>query len=195
MGGRVSIQFGPEWQEFEQRLQRYPAVQEAQLRRALTASLLLVEGTARQLAPQDTRRLSGSITHDITGTYPTLVGRVGPSVQYGRNVEFGRRAGARMPPVDALLGWVRRHWAPSIRAEARIAAARFPGRERSRAWRQAGQDALRSKAFVLARAIARRGIPPHPFMRPAFERNRVAINGIFARAGVQIVAYLAGQPL
>lgn len=173
----MSIQFGPEWRDMDARLNRYPQVQEAQLRRALTASLLLIEVTAKQLVPQDTRRLSGSITHEITGTFPQLVGRVGPSVNYGVFVEFGRRAGARMPPVDALIGWVRRHWGN----------APLPRRGERR------QAALRARAFLVARAIARRGIPPRPYLAPAYRRNRAAIDAIFARVGVRLVAYLAGH--
>jgi hypothetical protein len=51
-------------------------------------------------------------------------------------VERGRRAGARMPPGGALLGWMARHGIPL------------------------------NREFVVRRAIARRGIPPRPFMAP-----------------------------
>ena len=189
----MSIQFGPEWRDFENRLARYPQVTEVNLRRALNASLLLIEADAKQNVRQDTRRLAGSINHSIDGDYPNLIGRVGPSVNYGAFVEFGRRPG-RMPPVDALMGWVRRHWAPTAAAETRIRAARFGGPVRARAWRTAGQDALRARAFVLARAIGRRGIPARPFLVPAYRRNQAAIEGLFARMGARITAYLAGGP-
>jgi len=165
----MSIQFGPEWREFENRLLRTPQVTEASLRRAMTASLLLIEGDARRNVAQDTRRLAGSINHRIDGTYPTLTGSVGPNVRYGMVVEFGRRAGGRMPPVDALIGWVRRHWGPGT------------------------QRQLRGRAFVLARSIQRRGTPPQPFMRPAYTRNQVRITQAFARVGAQVTTYLAGQ--
>src|SRR5262252_1899371 len=148
---------------------------ERDMRRTLQASLLLIEADARTLAPQDTRRLSGSINNQITGTFPSLVGEVGPDVRYGRFVEFGRRAGARMPPVDALLGWVQRHFhAPRARVT---------------------QNTLRGEAFALARAIQRRGIPPRPFMLPAYQRNEARIVAGFARLGLRTVAYLAGRPI
>jgi hypothetical protein len=174
----VSIQLGPEWEAFLSRLQRTPEEFERQMRQTLQASLLLIEADARTGAPQDTRRLSGSINNRITGAYPSLVGEVGPSVRYGRFVEFGRRAGARMPPVDALIGWVARHW--------------HPIQERRRG---VSRNVLRAEAFVLARAIQRRGIPARPFMAPAYERNRARIQAAFARIGLRTVAYLAGQPL
>jgi phage gpG-like protein len=172
----VSIQFGPEWQDIQRRLGSYPQVTEAQLRRTLTTSLLLIEGSARRNAAQDTRRLAGSITHEITGTYPQLVGRVGPTVRYGAVMEFGRRAGARMPPVDALLGWVRRHWTGTP----------LPRRGERR------EAMLRSRAFVIARAIGRRGIPARPYLQPAYRQNRAQIDALFNRIGVRIVAFLAG---
>jgi len=174
----MSIQFGPEWRDFENRLTRYPQVAEVSLRRALTASLLMIEADAKRNVRQDTRRLAGSINHEITGQYPNLVGRVGPSVQYGVYVEFGRRAGS-MPPVDALIGWVRRH----------AATGSLPRGGANR------QRVLYNRAFALARAIKRRGIPARPFMRPAYRRNEGAITALFARIGARVVGYLAGNPL
>lgn len=76
----------------------------AQLHTALTAGSLLFEGEARALAPRDTGRLAGSITHTISG----LSSRIGPSVNYGLYAEQGRGAG-RMPPVGAVSGWASRH--------------------------------------------------------------------------------------
>jgi phage gpG-like protein len=174
----MSIQFGPEWRDLENRLTRYPQVAEANLRRALTASLLMIEADAKRNVRQDTRRLGGSINHEITGAYPNLIGRVGPSVQYGVFVEFGRKPG-RMPPVNALLGWVRRHAASGSLPRA--------GANRDRI--------LYNRAFALARAIGRRGIPPRPFMGPAYRRNEGAITALFGRLGARVVGYLAGGPL
>lgn len=174
----MSIQLGPEWEAFLTRLQRTPEQMERDMRSTLQASLLLIEADARTMAPQDTRRLSGSINNRITGTFPSLVGEVGPSARYGMFVEFGRRAGARMPPVDALIGWVRRHWHPI---------------EQRR--RGVSRNTLRAEAFVLARAIQRRGIPARPFMEPAYRRNQARIEAAFARIGLRTVAYLSGQPL
>jgi hypothetical protein len=183
----VSIQFGPEWRDFLNRLDRYPQVTEVNLRRTLTASLLMIEADAKQNVRQDTRRLAGSINHRIDGEYPQLVGRVGPSVTYGVFVEFGRRPG-RMPPVDALMGWVRRHWNPAFVGPLRAGQLR----PRRAAGRGVTPDMIRSRAFALARAIGRRGIPPRPYLVPAYRRNQAAIEGLFQRMGVRITAYLAG---
>jgi len=187
----MSVQLGPEWEAFLARLQTTPEQMERDMRRTLQASLLLIEADARQIVPQDTRRLAGSINGRITGTYPNLIGEVGPDVNYGRFVEFGRRPGARMPPVDALIGWVTRHWyaafiGPLRQGQLRPRRAAGPG---------VSQAMIRNRAFALARAIQRRGIPPRPFMVPAFEHNRARIEAGFARIGLRVVAHLAGQPL
>lgn len=83
-----------------------PATLLSETRTALTAGSLLVEGTARSLAPKDTGRLGGSITHQISG----LTSRIGPSVAYGLYVEKGRRPG-KPPPVAAIEPWARRRGA------------------------------------------------------------------------------------
>lgn len=75
---------------------------------AMQKSVLLIEGTARELAPRDTGRLGGSISSRITGRGATLLGEVGPSVKYGFWVERGRRPG-KLPPIAAVAGWARRH--------------------------------------------------------------------------------------
>ena len=80
-----------------------PATLESEVKLALVAGSLLIEGSARGLAPKDTGRLAGSITHNISG----LTSRIGPSVAYGLYVEKGRGAG-KPPPVGAVAGWAAR---------------------------------------------------------------------------------------
>ena len=183
----MSIQLGPEWEQFNTRLQRTPEQMERDLRRTLGQSLLWIEADARMLAPHDTRRMAGSVNSRITGTFPTLVGAVGPSTRYGWFVEFGRRPG-RMPPVDALIGWVRRHWNPGFIGP----IPRGQLRPRRAAGRNVSRNAIRSRAFALARKIAREGVRAQPFMVPAFRRNLPRIEQAFARIGLRTVAYLAG---
>lgn len=158
-----------DFDDMDRRLSEMPAVMARELHTAMQGSLLLIEANARQLATNDTGRLAGSITSQITGEGLSIQGRVGPSVRYGENVEFGRRVGAKAPPVDALMGWVRRHPRP-------------------------GRSA-RSQAFALARSISRRGIRARPFMAPAYHKNRAAISTLFQKAGAQVVAHLRGRAL
>jgi hypothetical protein len=93
--------------ELRERLAGTPDQTHREMRSAMTRSLVLLEGEMRRLAPRDTGRLQGSITHTITGGGANLTGRVGPSVQYGLYVEKGTRA--HFPPIDAISGWARRH--------------------------------------------------------------------------------------
>jgi hypothetical protein len=182
------------------RLNAVPAVMAIELRTALQASLLLIEKDARELAPRDQRRLAASISNTIVGRGLALEGRVGPSVGYGTYVEFGRRAGSRMPPVEALIPWVRRHWRPAQVGPQRV----LLGVERELSGRidnnrhvsaRTADRLIYRRAFGLARAIQRRGIPPNPFMRPAYNRNRVAIYERFGLLGQRVAASIAGQPL
>lgn len=61
-------------------------------------------------------------------------------------IEDGRRAGARQPPVEVIEAWLRRKLRVAIK-EGQV------GPMSPRAWRSA--------AFVIARAIGRRGLPAH----------------------------------
>lgn len=47
--------------------------------------------------------------------------------------------------------------------------------------------------FVVARAIARRGTRPQPFVGPSLDRNQAAINRLFSRIGLTLTAFLAGR--
>ncbi len=125
---------------------RAPGVVAAELRGAMTASLLRIESGARSKAPRRTGRLAGSISHRITGSGTNLVGEVGPSVQYGLYVETGTRP----------------HWMP-------------PG----------------ILPFPAMRTIARRGTRAQPYLIPAFEQARGAIEKDFEAVGIKLVESLA----
>lgn len=85
-----------------------PATLATEVRTAMVAGSLLIEGSARSLAPKDTGRLGGSITHSISGGGANLTSRIGPSVAYGIYVEKGRGPG-KAPPIGAIAGWAARH--------------------------------------------------------------------------------------
>lgn len=138
-----------------------PATLASETRLAMVAGSLLIEGTARTLAPKDTGRLAGSITHAISGGGANLTSKIGPSVAYGLYVEKGRQPGKPMPPAGAIAGWAARKGIPA------------------------------SSLFVLRRAIGRKGIKARPFMKPAFDQNRGAVVARFARIGVAVVQRMA----
>lgn len=78
-----------------------------ELGRAMTRSVLAIEGDAKGLVPVDTGNLRRSITHEVSAQAGGVVGRVGTNVPYGRYVEEGTRP--HWPPVAAVAGWARRH--------------------------------------------------------------------------------------
>lgn len=95
---------------------------------------------------------TGTLRRSLTTDVTPFVGRVGTNLPYAPVVEYGRREGAPMPPAGALLPWMRRH---GISAEAE---------------------------YAVRLRIARRGIRARPYLIPALERNREAIEREFALA-------------
>ena len=139
-----------------------PATLAIEVRGAMKAGSLLIEGAARGLAPKDTGRLAGSIGHNISGSGANLQSKIGPSVGYGLVVEKGRGANKPMPPAGAMAGWMARKGIPA------------------------------SASYVLRRSIGRKGIKARPYMLPAFQGNQGRVVALFQRIGVKVVARMAG---
>lgn len=87
-------------------------------------------------------------------------------------VENGRRAGARMPPLAPLMKWMR---VKGLAHAGRDARGRF-------ATAQVADDALRGAAFILARAIARRGLRGRNILKNAQEELRRSAQDTVNRA-------------
>jgi hypothetical protein len=118
----------------------------------LTAASLLAERTAREGAPKDTSALSRSITSEVK---PTSA-RVFSTLAYASVMEEGRRPGARMPPPDALRGWMGRHGLGNV------------------------------APFVIARGISRRGIKGRFFFKAAQQAVEHALPGLAEAAGRKV---------
>jgi hypothetical protein len=116
-----------------------------EIRTGITRSAIQIEADAKRIVPTDTHTLQRSITHEVEASGRDVVGRVGSNLVYAPVVEYGRSAGAAIPPPSALTGGLRRH----------------------------GID--EQYAFVVARSIARRGTRPRPYLKPALDKNRAAI--------------------
>lgn len=124
--------------ELATKLRHLSALGERALRPLVAKYALKIQGDARRKAPVDTGALRASVLTAYIGDRG-LTAEIGTVKGYAPFVELGRRAGARMPPPDALKGWVARH-------------GMKPGAE-----------------YAVARAIKKRGIQPRPFMGPAWE--------------------------
>ena len=84
-------------------------------------------------------------------------------------------ATAAFPPIKVLLEWVQRHYksfAPGGRTRGGRARARSSKRgEAGRKARQQYDRRLYQLAFLVGRKIRDYGIPPTPFMLPAFRKQ------------------------
>ena len=82
--------------------------------------------------------------------------------KYAYYVEFGRRAG-KWPPFRFIYEWVRvRHMA-------------------------ADDQEAKSIAFLIQRSIGRKGTKPHPFLRPAFEKNKRLYEQVIRKGAQKIM--------
>lgn len=149
------------------RLHQAPQIIESELTRAMHEGTLSIEAAAKGNVPQDTRTLFRSIASKVeplgAGGVRGLVGVLtGPAASYARVVEEGRAPGSRPPPTAPIAAWLKRK----------------------------GRDP--TLAYVVARAIGKRGIKARPYLRPAFEAGRGNVEAAFNRARDRIVSRLSG---
>jgi hypothetical protein len=120
------------------------------LERAMDAHTGLVWGAVVPLTPVGVTSMLRGWQTETNRTATGVVGVVGSPLVYSEVIERGRRPGARMPPPEALRTWVERKLGPEV------------------------------SPFVVARAIARRGIEPRRMLERAVEGSRPAAEGIWA---------------
>ena len=127
------------------------------IRKALHQSGLAVQGEAAILAPVNTGALRQSIATVVETRSPfPLQVTVGPTVKYGRYVEFGRKPG-KMPPVAALEPWVR------LKAKNPMAVA-----------------------YLIARKIAAEGVAAQPFLSPGAKKAMPKVKTILSRLAADL---------
>jgi hypothetical protein len=136
---------------------RFPAVADKHMRTAMKASLSQIEFEVKPLVPVFQGTLRNSIQSEIEGKGTRMVGRVGSTLkkeEYPAVMEFGRRAGAKMPPPSALYRWVK-------------LVLKVPDK------------AVPGVAFVVARAIGKRGIKGKRFLEKGFKKAQPKIERFF----------------
>jgi glycyl-tRNA synthetase beta subunit len=109
---------------------------------------------AKRYAPVDTGRLRSDLHLAVQLKGIDSTAEVGTEVKYAPAVEFGTKP--HFPPPKALEGWVRR----------KGISARIAGKKR-KAGTTANEDTR--AAFIIARAISKKGTQAHPFLQPAKE--------------------------
>lgn len=94
--------------------------------------------------------------------------------KYAYYVEFGRRAG-KWPPFSEILQWVK------IRRIAQL----HNKQERKELGVTKLQDYITqtyAAAFLIQRSIGKKGTKPHPFLRPAYEKNKPTLIAVMRKA-------------
>lgn len=101
--------------------------------------------------PVDQGAARESVRVTVSGSPINLTGRLWSPLPHVAVIEEGRRPGSTPPPVEPIRRWLERR----------------------------GMDGR--LAFVVARAIGRRGQPPQRVFRRAFERSSGRIQAIFRK--------------
>jgi hypothetical protein len=121
-------------------------------------------------------RLKNSIGSEIrTEGIGSVVGRVGSSLEgeeYPAVMEFGRKPGAKMPPPEALVRWVH---VKGLAGTYSIKTRRRQGGKK----RQANEDL--QVAWMIARAISRKGIKGKFYMRTGLQKAKPSVPKFFKK--------------
>ena len=128
------------------------------IEQAMGKSIQHLAGEAKKVWPVDMGQSRASLgasapkgISDIKALGGEIVGRMGSKLPQAPVIEFGRRAGARMPPPDLIEEWAHRH----------------------------GMDGA---GFVIARAIARRGLPAHHILEKTARNGAPKVVELFEKA-------------
>lgn len=147
----------------------------------------------KETAPRDTGRLANSHGYAVDENERQLIvfNRAGYSVP----VHEGRAAGKKAPPYEALIPWARRRLVNSrIQTErAKLdAGVALKGNLRPSATKDEQKQA-RQLAFLVARAIGRRGIKPRPWFAEVLKNGGLEQISKSIRLAIGDIADLYGQ--
>lgn len=149
---------------------RAPEIVEQEFARAMAETTGMLEPAVKEMTPVGASGgasgLADSITSEQSVGPEGAIGMVGTAYPYAIPVELGTKP--HFPPVESLEDWVRVKWHLSEEKE------------------------VHSAAFVLARAISRRGTPGYGMFHRTFAGKAPEIEAIFAQARDRIVAQLGG---
>lgn len=154
------------------RLGKYDKIADKHLLTAMSQSVITVESAIKPLVPVGvSSRLRNSIASEVKHLSAlSIEGKVGSTLKgevYPSVMEFGRKPG-KMPPPSALERWVQ--------LKMGVAPADVPG-----------------VAFLVARAIGRRGIKGKKFMERGWKQSKGKVHQFFVNALHRITNELAGK--
>lgn len=128
-----------------------PAEIDKRGRAALTEATAYLKGEVQKGTPVDRGIGRGSVVASVNGTALELTGKVMSVEEHMVVLELGRRPGAKPPPTGPIRAWLARH----------------------------GSDP--KLAFVVARAIGKRGMPARHMFQQAAERGKGTVESIILR--------------
>jgi len=126
-----------------------------------------VRGKKRRAVASDTLRKSLSFYYDGRSSKIQFFAK-GKAANYAPVVEYGRRKGAKMPPIDAIVEWMR------------IKPIRVRD-DKGKIVKQT-PSVVRSAAYNIAKGISFRGIPPLFYWRDAVNDTMVEFQPEFEEA-------------
>ena len=153
-------------EELQAAFARSPQVAEKHSKKAMYKSVTTIEAAWKPNIPRGaTGGYKSSIFYKVEGSGPNITGRVGSNIRspfpYPLVVEYGRKAG-KMPPSSALERWV--HLVLKVPT-----------------------DRAKGVAFLVARAIGKRGIKARPILTNAYKKSEPKVIGFFGKALDDIV--------
>jgi|GEM_PF-1040279 len=146
-----------------------------QLDYAMKRSMAELERVMKDEAPAASGNLRVSIDNGVTPIVGGVRGQAGTSKNYAGWVVSGRRPGS-MPPIQPIADWVK--------VKNRYSQIFSIDSDNEK-------DVLRV-AYQVARAIARRGIPPNPFLERAATKALPKIEAEFNVVPKRIIAKVTG---
>ena len=160
-------------------LKLFPEIAGQEFGDSMTVAVETVTGDAIKNSPVDRGLFRSSLSNEVAKRSPLeVVGSIFANAAHapviegvdekGTPTEFGRRPGTRFPPVTAMRAWVTR-------------VLGLQGKEAA------------SVAFLISRAIVRRGIRPKRPIGRALETNQAFIERLFNEAAERIARKLEGR--
>lgn len=166
----------PRLEEQLRKIEGYEGPFQRHLKTGMTETVTMIASKITPLVPVGVSgRLKNSIGSEVREEgIGSVIGKVGSSLkdeEYPAVMEFGREPGS-MPPPDALVRWVHVKGLAGVRS---IKTHRRLGGKKQ----QADEDM--QVAWMIARAIARRGIKGRFYMKRGLEAGKGGIPRIFKR--------------
>jgi hypothetical protein len=147
----------------------------------------------KKTSPRDTGRLSNSHGSVVDESASQLI--VFNRANYSVPVHEGRAAGKKAPPYEALIAWARRHLVNNriLSNKAKLDAGTSLKANLNKSATKDEQKQARQLAFLVARAIGKRGIKPRPWFADVIKNGGLEIVTRSVNLAVADMADLYGK--